>query len=220
MLLLRMLAFRPHDADYAPPLALPTEAKTNPPALADKPAIPQAAEPPRMEAPPALPEQPTTTEQRTGMASYDQRADDDEPPSLPQSSNPPTENSAQLAERWQELLPQLGLSGMTASIASHCTLAAAEGDNWLLHLDPSQSLLSETQQQRLSEALEKFHGRHIHLRIERQTPAEQTPAQRSAQQKQIRLQQAEQAIQQEPLVQAMMEQFAAVIEPGSVQPID
>jgi len=211
MLLLRMLAFRPHDADYAPPIPLNGSAELkNPPPPAQA-----------VEAPPATEEEPPPIEQDSRFANSEQ---DGEPLPPAQSPNPPAEShtasSAELAERWQALLPQLGLSGMTASIASHCTLAAAEGDNWLLHLDPSQSLLSETQQQRLSEALEQFHGRPIDLRIERQTPAEQTPAQRSQQQKQIRLQQAEAAIQSEPLVQAMMEQFAAVIEPGSVQPID
>jgi len=220
MLLLRMLAFRPHDVDYAPPVRLSGSAEVEDHSPSPAKPIAQA-----VETPPPATEEPPPIEQDSGFDQYaaNTEPDDERPTSLP-PPNPPAEshtaNSAELAERWQELLPQLGLTGLCASIASHSTLAAVDGDNWLLHLDPSQSLLSETQQQRLSEALEKFHGRAIHLRIEQQTPAEQTPAQRSEQQKQIRLQQAEQAIAKEPMVMAMMEQFAAVIEPGSVQPID
>jgi len=212
MLLLRMLAFRPHDADYAPPVTLSAEAKSPPP-IAEP--IAQS-----IEAPPMQTEEPPPIEQNTDIEQYANSEEDSEP-LPPQSPNPPAENTPKaLAKHWQQLLPQLGLTGLIASIASHSTLAEVEGDNWLLHLDPGQPPLSEAQQQRLLDALEKLHGRAIKLRIERQTPAEQTPAQRSSQQKQARLQQAEQAIKQEPLVQALIEQFAAVIEPGSIEPID
>jgi len=205
MLLLRMLAFRPHDVDYAPPVTLSAQTQAKPSAEeAPNPPPPVEAEPIRQEEPPPI-EQDLTV----------QPEEDQQALSAPTENNP-----ADLAEHWQQLLPQLGLSGLLASIVSHSTLAAIDGDNWLLHLDPAQPPLSEAQQQRLLEALEKSHGKRISLKIERQTPAEQTPAQRNAAQKQERLQQAELAIQQEPLVQALIEQFAAVIEPGSIQPID
>ncbi|KXU39359.1 hypothetical protein AXE65_09165 [Ventosimonas gracilis] len=213
MLLLRMLAFRPHDSEYAPSVRLSgsAEVKDHSPSPAESMTQIVAEEPPPIE-------------QDSGFEPSVNSGQESLPQASPPSAGPAAEshsaNSAELAERWQELLPQLGLSGMCASIASHSTLAAVDGDHWLLHLDPSQPLLSETQQQRLGEALEKFHGRPIRLRIEQQTPSQQTPAQRSEQQKQIRLQQAELAIAKEPMVMAMMEQFAAVIEPGSIQPID
>jgi len=204
MLLLRMLAFRPHDVDYAPPVTLSTQTQTQPSAQEETSPPPVEAEPIRQEEPPPI------EQDLTVQAEEDQQA----------LSSPTENNPADLAEHWQQLLPQLGLSGLLASIASHSTLAAIDGDNWLLHLDPAQPPLSEAQQQRLLQALEKSHGKRISLKIERHPPAEQTPAQRSAAQKQERLQQAELTIQQEPLVQALIEQFAAVIEPGSIQPID
>jgi len=223
MLLLRMLAFRPHDADYAPPLKISAEA-VNDTAAPNPPPV-QAPKPAPIEAPPVLQEEPPPIEQdfsadnEEGSANPPASNSPESPPEQPAS--PPQENRLPLAERWQQLLPQLGLSGMTASIASHSTLAAVEGEHWLLHLDPQHaSLLSEALRQRLEQALTQFQGQKIRLQIEKQTPAEQTPAQRNAEQKQQRLQQAEQAIAQEPLVQALMQQFAAVIEPGSTEPID
>ncbi|MDO9321228.1 MAG: DNA polymerase III subunit gamma/tau, partial [Pseudomonas sp.] len=64
-----------------------------------------------------------------------------------------------LAAQWLELFPQLGLSGLTGSIAGNCSLVAVDGDHWSLHLDPAQgALFNSTQQQRLNDALSQFYG--------------------------------------------------------------
>ncbi|HEJ1761775.1 TPA: DNA polymerase III subunit gamma/tau, partial [Pseudomonas aeruginosa] len=76
-----------------------------------------------------------------------------------------------LAAEWLELFPRLGLGGLTASIAANCTLVAADGDHWHLHLDPGQSaLFNATQQRRLNDALNQHLGRTLKLEVTLQKP--------------------------------------------------
>jgi DNA polymerase-3 subunit gamma/tau len=126
-----------------------------------------------------------------------------------------------LAADWLELFPKLGLSGMTGSIGANCTLMAVEGDNWLLHLDPGHSaLFNATQQRRLNDALNQYHGRELNLQIELRMPEQETPAQAAARKRANRQREAEESIHGDPLVQQMIEQFAAVIRADSIEPVD
>ncbi|WFS20896.1 DNA polymerase III subunit gamma/tau [Pseudomonas sp. 905_Psudmo1] len=126
-----------------------------------------------------------------------------------------------LAAEWLSLFPQLGLSGMTGSIAANCTLIEANGDDWLLHLDPAHSaLFNPTQQRRLNDALNQQQGRSIKLRIELCKPEQETPAQAAARRRADRQRSAEASIHGDPLVQQMIQQFAAKVRDDSIEPID
>lgn len=126
-----------------------------------------------------------------------------------------------LAAEWLSLFPQLGLGGMTGSIAANCTLIEANGDDWLLHLDPAHSaLFNPTQQRRLNDALNQQQGRSIKLRIELCKPEQETPAQAAARRRAERQRSAEASIQADPLVQQMIQQFAAKVRDDSIEPLD
>ena len=126
-----------------------------------------------------------------------------------------------LAAEWLALFPQLGLGGMTGSIAANCTLIEANGDDWLLHLDPAHSaLFNPTQQRRLNDALNQQQGRSIRLRIELCKPEQETPAQAAARRRAERQRSAEASIHADPLVQQMIQQFAAKVRDDSIEPID
>lgn len=126
-----------------------------------------------------------------------------------------------LAAEWLSLFPQLGLGGMTGSIAANCTLIEANGDDWLLHLDPAHSaLFNPTQQRRLNDALNQLQGRSIKLRIELCKPEQETPAQAAARRRAERQRSAEASIHADPLVQQMIQQFAAKVRDDSIEPID
>lgn len=134
---------------------------------------------------------------------------------------PATQPATGLAADWLELFPKLGLSGMTGSIGANCTLISVEGDNWLLHLDPAQAaLFNPTQQRRLNEALNQFHGRELTVSIELHKPEQETPAQAAAQKRANRQRDAEAAIHQDPVIQHMIQQFGAVIRADSIEPLD
>jgi DNA polymerase-3 subunit gamma/tau len=134
---------------------------------------------------------------------------------------PAVEPATGLAAEWLELYLKLGLSGLTGSIAANCTLISVEGDHWLMHLDPAQSaLFNPTQQRRLNDALNQYHGRSLQLDIVLQKPEQETPAQAAFRRRAERQRAAEQSIHSDPLVQQLMQQFAAVIREGTIEPVE
>ncbi len=126
-----------------------------------------------------------------------------------------------LALQWLELFPKLPISGMTGSIAANCTLIAVDGDHWLLHLDPAHSaLFNATQQRRLNDALNQFHGRTLSLTIELIKPEQETPAQAASRRRADRQREAEESIHGDPFIQQMVQQFGAVVRHDTIEPVD
>lgn len=143
---------------------------------------------------------------------------DEQPQAEPEPASLPATG---LAADWLELFPKLGLGGMTGSIAANCSLIAVEGDKWLLHLDPAHSaLFNATQQRRLNDSLNAYHGRELQLDIELIKPEQETPAQAAARKRANRQREAEASIQNDPLIQQMISQFAASVRAGSIEPVD
>ncbi len=126
-----------------------------------------------------------------------------------------------LALQWLELFPQLPISGMTGSIAANCTLIAVDGDHWLMHLDPAHSaLFNATQQRRLNDALNQFHGRTLTLTIELIKPEQETPAQAASRRRANRQREAEESIHGDPFIQQMVQQFGAVVRHDTIEPVE
>ena len=109
---------------------------------------------------------------------------------------------------------------MTGNIAANCTLIAADGDDWLLHLDPGQgALFNTTQQRRLNDALNQHLGRTLRLKIELIRPEQETPAQAAARKRAERQREAEVSIEQDPLIQQMIRQFGATVRQDTIEPV-
>jgi DNA polymerase-3 subunit gamma/tau len=126
-----------------------------------------------------------------------------------------------LAAQWLEIFLQLGLSGLTQSIAAHCQLVDRSERGWVLHLDPGHSALyNENHRLRLQQALVEHTGMPVELEVRVAAPDQETPAVAAARRKHKRQQQAETSIQQDPLVLGLMREFAAQICEGSIRPID
>lgn len=126
-----------------------------------------------------------------------------------------------LALEWLELFPKLPISGMTGSIAANCTLIAVDGDQWLLHLDPAHSaLFNATQQRRLNEALNQYHGRTLTLNIELIKPEQETPAQAASRRRADRQREAEESIHGDPFIQRMVQEFGAVVRHDTIEPVE
>jgi DNA polymerase-3 subunit gamma/tau len=126
-----------------------------------------------------------------------------------------------LALQWLELFPKLPISGMTGSIAANCTLISVDGDSWLLHLDPAHSaLFNATQQRRLNDALNQYHGRTLTLSMELIKPEQETPAQAASRRRVDRQREAEASIHGDPFIQQMMQQFGAVIRNDTIEPVE
>ncbi len=145
---------------------------------------------------------------------------EDEPAKAPEPL-PAAMPATGLALQWLELFPQLPVSGMTGNIAANCTLIAADGDDWLLHLDPGQgALFNSTQQRRLNDALNQQLGREIRLKIELIRPEQETPAQAAARKRAERQSDAVLSIEQDPLIQQMIRQFGATVRQDTIEPVD
>lgn len=126
-----------------------------------------------------------------------------------------------LALQWLELFPKLPISGMTGSIAANCTLIAVDGEHWLMHLDPAHSaLFNATQQRRLNDALNQFHGRTLSLTIELIKPEQETPAQAASRRRANRQREAEESIHGDPFIQQMVQQFGAVVRHDTIEPVE
>ncbi|OLF55143.1 DNA polymerase III subunit gamma/tau [Pseudomonas chlororaphis] len=134
---------------------------------------------------------------------------------------PAAQPATGLALEWLELFPKLPISGMTASIAANCTLISAEGDHWLLHLDPAHSaLFNATQQRRLNDALNQFHQRTLTVSIELIKPEQETPAQAASRRRANRQREAEESIHGDPFIQQMVREFGAVVRHDTIEPIE
>ncbi len=147
-----------------------------------------------------------------------EHAADPEPEPEPEPAAAPATG---LALQWLELFPKLPISGMTGSIAANCTLIAVDGDHWLMHLDPAHSaLFNATQQRRLNDALNQFHGRTLTLIIELIKPEQETPAQAASRRRANRQREAEESIHGDPFIQQMVQQFGAVVRSDTIEPVD
>ncbi|WP_445179082.1 DNA polymerase III subunit gamma/tau [Pseudomonas sp. McL0111] len=147
-----------------------------------------------------------------------EHAADPEPEPEPEPAAMPATG---LALQWLELFPKLPISGMTGSIAANCTLIAVDGDHWLMHLDPAHSaLFNATQQRRLNDALNQFHGRTLTLSIELIKPEQETPAQAASRRRANRQREAEDSIHGDPFIQQMVQQFGAVVRHDTIEPVD
>ncbi|UVK81682.1 DNA polymerase III subunit gamma/tau [Pseudomonas sichuanensis] len=145
---------------------------------------------------------------------------EDQPAKAPEPL-PAARPATGLALQWLELFPQLPVSGMTGNIAANCTLIAADGDDWLLHLDPGQgALFNSTQQRRLNDALNQQLGRDIRLKIELIRPEQETPAQAASRKRAERQHDAVLSIEQDPLIQQMIQQFGATVRQDTIEPVD
>jgi DNA polymerase-3 subunit gamma/tau len=143
------------------------------------------------------------------------------PAAVEPEPTPAAQPASGLALQWLELFPKLPISGLTASIGANCSLISVEGDAWLLHLDPAQSaLFNATQLRRLNDALNQHHGRPIALSIELVRPEQETPAQAMSRRRFERQHEAEAAIQDDPLIKQMMQQFGATVRNDTIEPVE
>ncbi|WP_236198719.1 DNA polymerase III subunit gamma/tau [Pseudomonas pseudonitroreducens] len=230
----------PWDEPAAPVVVTPAPMQPAAPAPAPAPA-PIAATPAPVETPAAKVEEPAPS--IADVLAEDDDRDDEPPPAedyyevdmesygylegeAPQEQveaepEPAAMPATGLAAEWLELFPRLGLAGLTASIGANCTLVAVDGDNWHLHLDPGQSaLFNATQQRRLNDALNQFHGRTLTLQVTQQKPEQETPAQAAARKRAERQRQAEASIAADPYVLQMKQQFAAIVRDGTIEPLE
>ena len=131
-----------------------------------------------------------------------------------------TEGSLEQVTDWAALIERLGLRGMARQLAEQCTLESVEADRVRLRLDGAHAQLhTPLLESKLKAALSTHFGREITLAIE-VGEVEATPARQRQQAEQVRRQQAVEAIEKDPNINALKDIFDARVEESSVQPLD
>ncbi|SCZ56312.1 DNA polymerase III subunit gamma/tau [Thiohalomonas denitrificans] len=214
MVLLRMLAFRP--AETVPAggggAAVDPSRRTAPTAGNIPPV---SATPPQPSAPKAKP--PRSRSPAEKVAPDPAPAPVAQPPAEHASSAPPVDR-----DNWDALVAALPLAGMSQQFALHCALARRNGDRFELVLDQGVEHLSHNSkwEQALKEALESYLGRSVQLSVTVGTAPDATPHQLKEQRTAASQNEAEQAIRNDPRLNAFLERFDGEVDPGSIRPVE
>ena len=205
MTLLRMLAFAPGaaPADRAARGRAVPVAGGEPAPRAVAPAILQPAPAaPRVEAVPA----------------------ESPPPPAYQADVPVVPAAPQAVPRgdwdWLKVVSELRLGGMAKMLADHCELVSQTGNAVSLRVgEAHKHLLDRTYQDRLVGSLREKYGAALEVSFEIGAAAERTPQQVRTRIKEARQAEAVAAIESDPFVRELVDQFGGQIDASTIQPL-
>jgi DNA polymerase III subunit gamma/tau len=121
---------------------------------------------------------------------------------------------------WSAILNQLDLQGSPRELARHCVLLGRQGGLVRLALDPRVKFVrTPTQEEKLAQALSRYHGETIRIEITMASGDVETPAQAEQRVSQQELEGARQAFESDPGVQGLRERFGATLLPDTVRPV-
>ncbi len=152
-----------------------------------------------------------------------QRASGAPPPvASPESKKNPGEvsggNAGDVA--WPELVERLGLTAMALELAKHCEFIGRDGARFDLRIARSrQRLLTGPYQERLKTALEQHFGEKLKLSIQVVGDAGGSPAAIADRDRQQRQAQAAAAIEQDPFVRELVDNFDGRVVGSSIKPV-
>jgi DNA polymerase-3 subunit gamma/tau len=133
---------------------------------------------------------------------------------------------ASVADDWQQMLGQLGVSGAAHQLGANCSWVGREGNVVRLRLDKrSEALRTPSTEERLAQAVAKYLGSAVQLVIERDEAdvidpvvRADTPARRDALGREQEIAQARAALDADPAIRALKEQFGASLQTNTVKP--
>ncbi|WP_201315272.1 DNA polymerase III subunit gamma/tau [Dyella sp. EPa41] len=204
MALLRMLAFRPADDGGAP---------VERPAAVGAQRAP-APMPPRGTAPVA--------NERMHVASVAEAPRAAPPTAAPVAPREPVARDASGLPHWDSLIEQANLRGPLGQLAQNAALRGREGATLILALQPAHMHLAvEPMVSQMEERISQALGERVKLRFtEERAAATETPAARAANAREAAQSAAEQAIDEDPLVQSLKREFGARVVPQSIKPYE
>jgi DNA polymerase-3 subunit gamma/tau len=209
MALLRMLAFRPG----VPGEPAPAERAAAPAAVARPvtPEMPAARMPAPHREPPAPP-----------AAAPADRPEMAPPAASAPAVRAPLATDARGLPRWDALIEQAGLRGPLGQLARNAALRERDGSTLVLALQPAHMHLAvEPMVGQMADRIGDVLGERIKLRFVADSQgASETPAARAASARESAQSAAEQAIEDDPLVQSLKRDFGARVVPQSIKPIE
>ena len=137
-----------------------------------------------------------------------------------EQTQPETRGAAKSFDgNWPAMVAQLGLGGMAKMLAQHCELKSHDGRRIELCVpDEHRHLMEKAYQDKLKAALEEFMGGPVVLSISLGSVTGITPAKLVHQDKQARQAEAIAAIEQDPFVRELIEDFDAQVIESTIKP--
>jgi DNA polymerase-3 subunit gamma/tau len=121
---------------------------------------------------------------------------------------------------WLAVVASLRLGGMAKMLADHCELVAQTGDSVTLRVgEADKHLLDRAYQDKLIAALRDKYGAALNVSIELGAAVEKTPQQVRTRIKDERQAEAVAAIESDPFVRDLVEQFGGQIDASTIQPL-
>jgi DNA polymerase-3 subunit gamma/tau len=199
MTLMRMLAFVPGDAaDGARKPVLTASATTTPSRTLD-----------------VIKKGPSTVKQSTAVLT--------EPPIAVPSIVPTDATSDHVTPfdgDWPTLVSQLKLSGMTRMLAQNCEVkSVSDNEIELCVPEPHRHLLEKAYQDKMKAAMSEHYGKPMRLKFSVGSVTGMTPAELENREKQAKQSQAIAAIETDPFVRELVENFDARLIVSSIKPI-
>ena len=122
---------------------------------------------------------------------------------------------------WHELVDGLKLGGMARMLAQHSELVRQEGDRLELMVpEAHRHLLDQPYREKLQAALEEQYGRKLRLHFALGASSGNTPAERDDRERLARQQRAIEAIEGDPFVREVVENFDARVLDDSIRPTE
>jgi DNA polymerase III subunit gamma/tau len=139
-------------------------------------------------------------------------------PASPEENTPDTSTGSL---DWIATVQALPLTGMAKLLVEHCCVTSWQAPQLHLSLTENQApLLTDSAKERLQQALTQQLDQPVNLTITLVNKTIDSPAHLAQRRQQVAERQATTLIQQDPNVNAIIDQFDATIVPGSVKPIN
>jgi DNA polymerase-3 subunit gamma/tau len=129
--------------------------------------------------------------------------------------------SGDLAELndWRALVGRIKVGGMARMLAENCEFRGAEGDNVELAVpEAHKHLLEKAYTDKLQAALGEYFGRKLRLKIAAGGSGN-TPAEMASVERQKKLDRAIEAIDSDPFVRELVENFDARVNESTIKPV-
>lgn len=136
------------------------------------------------------------------------------------AAQPPQIADRPASSEWPEIIRAINISGRTKELANNCVLDSIDGNTCRLLLDPKFQQVGTKAEENLKAALEKYYGKSLKLVISSQATPQMTPALEIQQARENQQQNAVDAINTDPNINNLKENFGARIMPGSIEPIN
>ena len=202
MTLLRMLAFRPAEADAAP-RAAPRSTPGRPRSVQRSVAAPPPPAPLRPVAPPVAVMPSSASAVVTPAAT----------PATPKAGTAFTSGD------WKLLIDRLNLGGAVKQLASNCEWVERTATVVKLRLDArSAAMQTAGIVDKLGAALTEFYGQPMRVDLELVGEVDDSPARVAEREAAELLARTQAALEQEPVVRLLRERFGGVLDPASVKP--